>query len=279
MNEKYQQEGFIQEYVNFSADKQNLFHEWITSEANEGSPMAQSELGYMYANGIGFPIDHVQAYTWFHKAFKQGNHVGAYNVGVAHEYGEGAEQRTDCALFCYREAARSGYLPAVLKLALLKFRSIQKQYGPFMTSKILKPRVIMVCPEKLFQLAICTMEGYGVPQSTDRSIELMVEAATRNNHAAQIYLRNYCLQEIQTIDHDDNHLQKATAHELALIWNLLACNAHKKPYDDWRSQVLQSETEKYELQYPRSPDSNNVCRLHNQIMKSIESHCPKKRAA
>ena len=45
-----------------------------------GNPVAQTYLGYMYANGYGLPLNYIEAARWFRLASEQGAPVRRSNV-------------------------------------------------------------------------------------------------------------------------------------------------------------------------------------------------------
>jgi uncharacterized protein len=81
-----------------------IFKPW----ADHGETSAQTNLGYMYAKGLGVPQDDVEALKWFRKAAMQGSDMGQFNVGHAYEEGLGVSQDYAEALKWYRKAADQG---------------------------------------------------------------------------------------------------------------------------------------------------------------------------
>jgi len=57
--------------------------------AEAGDAEAQTDLGFMYANGLGVPQDYTEALKWYRKAVAQGYALGQNNLGVM--YAEGRE--------------------------------------------------------------------------------------------------------------------------------------------------------------------------------------------
>jgi len=52
-----------------------------TKAAEQGDHEAQTWLGYMYANGFGFPEDDAKAMEWYTKAAEQGRRQAQYRLG------------------------------------------------------------------------------------------------------------------------------------------------------------------------------------------------------
>ena len=58
-------------------------------EAERGSPVAQTYLGYMYQYGLGVPRDYVIASSWLHQAAEQGEPTGQFLLGLLFDKGYG----------------------------------------------------------------------------------------------------------------------------------------------------------------------------------------------
>lgn len=124
--------------------------------ANQGDPVAQFCLGYMYKHGKGVKADAQTAVDWYIKASEQGyapaqndaavmyvllyedteikgsiveffqlvadrgNPTAQYNLGILYLYGYEAPKDANTALELFQKAAEQGYPPALLKLAEVK---------------------------------------------------------------------------------------------------------------------------------------------------------------
>ena len=51
-------------------------------EAQSGNPLAQRELGILYANGSGTPQDNINAYIWLSAAKHNGDDIAAKNIPI-----------------------------------------------------------------------------------------------------------------------------------------------------------------------------------------------------
>jgi uncharacterized protein len=58
-------------------------------EAERGSPVAQTYLGYLYQYGLGVPRDYVIAASWLHQAAEQGEPTGQFLLGLLFDKGYG----------------------------------------------------------------------------------------------------------------------------------------------------------------------------------------------
>ena len=57
-----------------------------------GDPRAQSYVGYMYANGRGFPQNYNVAAYWYFRAANQGESTAQYMLGLLYDKGDGVQQ-------------------------------------------------------------------------------------------------------------------------------------------------------------------------------------------
>jgi TPR repeat protein len=58
-------------------------------EAEQGSPVAQTYLGYLYQYGLGVPRNYVVAASWLHQAAEQGEPTGQFLLGLLFDKGYG----------------------------------------------------------------------------------------------------------------------------------------------------------------------------------------------
>ncbi len=76
--------------------------------AEAGDAEAQTDLGFMYANGLGVPQDYTEALKWYRKAVAQGYALGQNNLGVMYKKGHGVPKDYTEAVKWYRKAAIQG---------------------------------------------------------------------------------------------------------------------------------------------------------------------------
>ena len=60
--------------------------------ADQGDPIAQSQLGVLYAEGRGLPQNYEEAIKWYRKAADQGEAGAQFNLGLSYQYGKGVPQ-------------------------------------------------------------------------------------------------------------------------------------------------------------------------------------------
>lgn len=81
---------------------------WSRKAANQGLPVAQNRLGFLYQKGKGVPRDDAQAVFWIKKAAEQGNISAQNNLAHLHYNGIGVQQDYIQATYWYRMSAEQG---------------------------------------------------------------------------------------------------------------------------------------------------------------------------
>ncbi len=105
-----QRNQILLEYVErgYPADFSTIAHR-LRSKADNGSAQAQSDLGFLYANGWGVPKDDAEAARWYLKAGIAGDGRGKYNLALQYLMGKGVAQDYDKTLRWNLEAAVMGH--------------------------------------------------------------------------------------------------------------------------------------------------------------------------
>ena len=73
--------------------------------AEQGNTNARNNLGRMYANGQGVPLDYQEAVKWYRMAAKQGNGEAQFSLGLMYDSGQGVPQDFIRAHMWYNLAA------------------------------------------------------------------------------------------------------------------------------------------------------------------------------
>ncbi|MGO9774104.1 MAG: tetratricopeptide repeat protein [Roseiarcus sp.] len=87
--------------------------------AEQGEADAQTDLGWMCANGYGAPQDYAQALMWRRKAADQGNATAEFSLGLMYSEGLGAPRDFVRAAMWTRKAADQGHAGAQLGLGFI----------------------------------------------------------------------------------------------------------------------------------------------------------------
>jgi TPR repeat protein len=81
----------------------------LQTQAAQGFAPAQNNLGLLYYNGRGVPMDYTKAREWFEKAAAQGDADAQYNLGVLYDFGKGVPRDYAKARQWYEKAAAQGH--------------------------------------------------------------------------------------------------------------------------------------------------------------------------
>jgi TPR repeat protein len=57
--------------------------------AEQGDPVAQSYLGFMFETGRGVPQNYTEAAMWYRRAAEQGDSLAQYSLGLLYDKGQG----------------------------------------------------------------------------------------------------------------------------------------------------------------------------------------------
>ena len=98
--------------------------------AEKGQPQAQTDLGLLYAKGIGVDKDYSAAMQWFQRAAGQGSPRAQYYIGMMYERGYGVPRSYDTALDWYRRAAAKDFLLAEIAVARFYGRGLGVRARP-----------------------------------------------------------------------------------------------------------------------------------------------------
>ena len=92
---------------------------WFRLAAEQGSVIAQFNLGSMYSNGQGVPQDYTEALKWFSIAAEQGSAPAQFNLGFMYHNGQVVPQDYAEALKWFSKAAKQGSAKAQTNLGYL----------------------------------------------------------------------------------------------------------------------------------------------------------------
>jgi TPR repeat protein len=81
---------------------------YFKSRAEAGDPVAQDNVGKMYADGRGVQANPEQSVAWFSKAATQHNPDAEMNLAVAYLYGRGTTQDLTAACYWLNQAKHDG---------------------------------------------------------------------------------------------------------------------------------------------------------------------------
>ena len=87
--------------------------------AEQGYPLAECQVGYFYAQGLGVERDLDKALLWTRRAAEHGDRDGQFNLGCFYEEGTVLARDMEQAALWYQRAARQGHTEAAERLRAL----------------------------------------------------------------------------------------------------------------------------------------------------------------
>jgi len=99
--------------VQVASDHSKALH-WFQQAIHGGSVSAMHNLAQLYLFGIGVPRDYSNAFHWFQRSAAYGSVHGMYSAAVMAENGLGTPRDIRVARAMYRDAAESGFAPAMV---------------------------------------------------------------------------------------------------------------------------------------------------------------------
>lgn len=92
---------------------------WYTLAARQGHAGAQNNLGAMYHNGVGVPVDTAEAARWYRLAADQGFAMAQFNLALLLGWGVGVPMDEPEATDLLHKAAAQGHIEACSVLGTL----------------------------------------------------------------------------------------------------------------------------------------------------------------
>lgn len=90
---------------------------WYKRAATAGNVNARYNLGYLYEQGLGVPVDFKRSYQWYRSAAERGHADAQFNLGNMFNKGAGVEKNEAEAVTWYKRAAKQGIVEAQFNLA------------------------------------------------------------------------------------------------------------------------------------------------------------------
>lgn len=153
---------------------------WLLKAADAGIIAAMQTLGRIYLHGIGVDIDTSQAETWIRRAAVKGDVDSMAILAELHATGQANIPNKAEAIVWYAAAAEQGHAGAALAMGLAHLAGEQVSADPARAVTYFE-RAGDALPEALFRLALCHLDGIGVPQDEAKAAQLMMKAAGRKH--------------------------------------------------------------------------------------------------
>ena len=93
--------------------------EWYRKAAEQGNATAQTNLGYMYAEGRGVDQSYAKAVEWYRKAAEQGDALAQNKLGYMYAEGQGVDQSYADAYACFYVSGNMELVSSLTRPGLL----------------------------------------------------------------------------------------------------------------------------------------------------------------
>jgi TPR repeat protein len=164
----------------------------LLNRAERGDVEAQVEAGTMYTYGYGCAAGHdfAKAFAWYRKAAEQGSLGGQTQVGWMYEEGLGVRKDVTQAAFWYRKAAEQGGPAAQYRLGRMyeEGRGVTKDAAQA-ASWYRKLAEDYGLDDAMYRLALMYDEGRGVAKDPEQAISWYLKACKAGSTKASSYLR------------------------------------------------------------------------------------------
>lgn len=97
-------------------DNEKAFY-YYSQAAEQGDPLAQNELAYLYAAGKGTSRNYEKAFFYYQLAAKSGLSSAQYSLGLMYLHGLGTARNKPMAQQWFEQSAKEGFEPAKVALA------------------------------------------------------------------------------------------------------------------------------------------------------------------
>jgi len=166
----------------------------LKTDADNGNPVAQYEMGRRFQEGVGVLKDSSEAVDWWLKAAVQGFPPAEYDLGLAYGRGDGVPEDKEMGSQWCRRAA-DAKLPVAedfegIAYALGKTSVTQNYSEAFRWFKLAADQNY---PPSQYRLAICYRDGKGTETNVAESIAWLQCAASNGLANAQVVLGKYCV--------------------------------------------------------------------------------------
>ncbi len=133
--------------------------------AAKGDTLAQSTLGFMYANGQGVPQSYKKALEWYSKAAAHGDVDAQTYLGIMYNNGEGVPRNYKKAVEWYRKAAEQGFASAQSNLGVMYAEGQGVERNDREAASWYSKAAVQGNAPAQFNLGVMNANGQGIPQN------------------------------------------------------------------------------------------------------------------
>ena len=184
-----------------TAERNNVFLSTLKA-AESGDIVALSNIGFMYAKGIGATKNEEEAVKWYKKAAEKGHLNSQFNLGVIYAKGRGVTQDYAESFKWYKMAAEQGDVTAQSTLAMMYAKGIGTEKNEKQAVNWYHRAAVQNHVNSQYILANMFAKGRGVPRDETEAFEWYQKAAEQGHINAQIIL-GYMFGKGKGVERDD----------------------------------------------------------------------------
>ena len=158
---------------------------WYRKAAEQGYARGQTNLGWMYSDGLGVQQDYTEALKWYRKAAEQGHDAGQVHLGFMYENGHGLSQDHAEAVKWYRKAAEQGYPGGQFKLGTMYGDGLGVQQDYTEALKWYRKAAEQGFGPAQTNVGVFYHNGWGVARNYAEAVRWYRKAAAQGEKAAQ----------------------------------------------------------------------------------------------
>jgi len=156
--------------------------------AGVGSATSQFNRGVALENGIGVPVDKVQAFSFYKKAAVQGCAQAQYNVGLAYKLGNGVAIDLKASLSWFKKSAEQGFAQSQFNVGCFYAEGILGSVDRIEAVKWWRRSAESGLAEGQHNLAKAYFDGAGVVKDRAQSIKWYRKAVENGYVASRFWL-------------------------------------------------------------------------------------------
>lgn len=216
-----------------AAFNQNHYAEallWFQPAADEGIPVAQYVLGFMYQQGLGVQQDYSTAIKWYNAAANQGQADAEEKLGILFQRGMGVAKDDTQAAAWYRKAADHGQpdAQALLGMAYVIGAGVPKDYPEAM--RLFRKAAAQGSVEGTMYVGQMYRDGLGVQKNYFEALAWYRKAADKGYKTAQ-----------ERLDELEEHIHEIIPPSVQIrcalegappVWKASEARVAMKRYDD-----------------------------------------------
>lgn len=157
---------------------------WYRLAAEQGDEFSQNNIGNMYQEGNGVPVDYSEAMRYFRMAAEKNDALAQFNIGIMYYWGYGVDVDHIESRKWFLLSAKQGHHEAQYSLGIMYGREGNDAESRYWHQLAAEQGNIYAI-SRYGQMLLC---GYGGNEDEKKATSLLTEAASRGDSEAQLLL-------------------------------------------------------------------------------------------